>query len=138
MSLTIVSIRISIAIGDGTETQSITACSKTEVLFRLLDCTLVVKSPAFTRAIMHSKQYGGIPVPVSPKLIDVSRPFVHVAGVSESGVISLKDFDYVPVQGWQFFPKRIFPLGFFPVFTVPEEIGFIHFWTKPEKKPFIN
>ena len=33
--------------------------------FELLDCMLVVKSSAFTRAIMHSKQYDGVLVHVT-------------------------------------------------------------------------
>ena len=37
----------------------ITARQKQKCCFELLDCMLVVKSSAFMRAIMHSKQYGG-------------------------------------------------------------------------------
>ena len=33
---------------------------RNEVLFRLLDCVSVVRLSAFTRAIMHSKQYGSV------------------------------------------------------------------------------
>ena len=38
---------------------------RNEVLFRLLDYMSIVKLSAFTRAIMHSKQYGGVLVRVT-------------------------------------------------------------------------
>ena len=38
---------------------------KRKYCFELLDCMLVVKSSAFTRAIMHSKQYCGVLVCVT-------------------------------------------------------------------------
>ena len=44
---------------------TITARCETEVLFRLLDCMSIVKLSAFTRAIMHSKQYGDVLVRVT-------------------------------------------------------------------------
>ena len=38
---------------------------KRKCCFELLDGMLLVKSSAFTRAIMHSKQYGGVLVRVT-------------------------------------------------------------------------
>ena len=88
------------------------------MLFRLFDCMSVVRLSAFTRAIMHSKQYGGVLVSfhlikIKACFLKPDRPvFIIVINTSCSGVC-------YRIYAWQkFFNNALVPNGALALFGI--------------------